>query len=179
LEKIVLGGVEMKKIWIVLLVVGTLVTCVTMDTARWAEDSYVTQLADIESQKWSKVNKELITGDMFGALAEAHLGPEGFRQVYINSIGKAVSMGKADFPYPVGTFVMKEAFENAGGTPGDLAAYTIMVKRGDSYDPANGNWEYLMFNPAKEVMAQGKIDMCIGCHAAVADKDYVFNDRRM
>ena len=169
----------MKKIWIVLLVAGSLVTCVTMDTAKWTNDSYVTQLADIESQKWSKVYKQPITGDRFGELAEAHLGPEGFRVVYINSIGKAVSMGKADFPYPVGTFVMKATFENAGGTMGDLAAYTIMVKRGDSYDPVNGNWEYLLFNPEKEVMAHGKLEMCIDCHAAVADKDYVFSDRRM
>ena len=90
----------MKKIWIVLLVAGSLVACVTIDTAKWTNDSYVTQLADIESQKWSKVYKQPITGDRFGELAEAHLGPEGFRVVYINSIGKAVSMGKADFPYP-------------------------------------------------------------------------------
>jgi hypothetical protein len=53
-----------------------------------------------------------------------------------------------------------------------------MIKRGRTYDPDNNNWEYMMIGADMEVMAQGKIEMCIGCHANAAKKDYVFINHR-
>lgn len=146
---------------------------------KWEDSSYVTELSDFEGyQSWMKVNEETITGDPFGVLGPAHAGAEGFREVYINRTGKAVSTGRIDFPYPVGAIIVKEAYMGEGGMKGNLGALTIMIKRHSGYDPANNNWEYMMVSPANEIKAQGKVEGCIGCHAAAADTDWVFNDRR-
>jgi hypothetical protein len=146
---------------------------------KWEDDSYVTQLSDIEGYtSWKKVNLEPVTGDRTGFLGPAHAGEEGFREIYVNNIGRAVSTGSADFPYPVGTIIVKEAYMNEGGMKGMLGAVTIMIKRGSNYDPSHNNWEYMMVSPENEIMRQGKVEGCTGCHANASDTDYVFTDRR-
>jgi hypothetical protein len=175
----------MKKyhVFFVLAVIFTLVAVLSCSTSKgsqkWEDANYSTMMSDYEGyQSWYKVNKETITGDPFNALGPAHAGKEGFREIYVNRTGKAVSTGKADYPYPVGTIIVKETYPGEGGMKGNLDNLTIMVKRSSGYDPANNNWEYLMITADNEVMAQGKLDMCIGCHAVAADDDYVFNNQR-
>ena len=172
-------------VWLVLLalgvanIVGILTYSALAGENKWEKRSYVTVLSDFEGyRKWFKVNDKTITGDSTGILGPAHAGEKGFREVYINKTGIAVSTGKADFPYPVGTIIVKDAFMNEGGQKGSLAAVTIMIKRGRGYDSAHDNWEYMMVSPANEIKAQGKLKGCTGCHEAAEDTDYVFNDRR-
>jgi hypothetical protein len=141
--------------------------------------TYETKVSDFEDyESWMKVNDEPVTGDAFGVLGPAHEGAEGFREVYINNEGKKVSKGKDDFPYPVGTIIVKESYTNKNGKKGDLTSLTVMVKRGSGYDIEHGNWEYMMVTPDEEVMAQGRVEMCIGCHTATRDTDWVFSDKR-
>jgi hypothetical protein len=165
----------------------TVVSCSTIKgvkatkqaTKGMKDVAYETRVSDFDGyEKWIKVNKETITGDEFGVLGPAHGGAEGFREVYINKTGKKVSTGKDDFPYPVETIIVKETYMDEGGKKGELANLTVMIKHGGLYDPDHGNWEYMMVSPESEVMAQGRVEMCIGCHAAAADTDWVFNDRR-
>jgi hypothetical protein len=127
-------------------------------------------------QTWKKVNTSTISGDETGVLGSAHEGSAGFREVYVNATGEAVS-GGASLPYPVGSVIVKESFKNAGGSKGDLSSVTIMAKREAGYDPDNGDWEYLMLNPRMKVQAQGRLSGCISCHLA-ADSDFVFTDNR-
>ena len=125
---------------------------------------------------WYKVNEETVTGDETGLLGPAHAGAQGFREVYINDLGKGVSDGNSDLPYPQGTIIVKESYGKASdGGKGQLTGITVMVKQDEEYDPENGNWEYLNVSPNMKVTAQGKIGMCINCHAAAED-DYVFTD---
>ena len=172
----------MKK-FILFLVLGSLmlflVTCASVQNAsKYTDPAYVTDVMDIKGYiMWPKVNQMTITGDTSGSLGPAHEGVQGFREIYINITGLDVSLGRVDFPYPAGTIVVKEAFADKDGAKGDLASITVMIKRGDNYDPDNGNWEYMMLSPAYDVAAQGKVDMCIGCHAVAKDKDWVFNNR--
>jgi hypothetical protein len=159
----------------------TIISCSTSKgMQKWEDSSYATMMSDYDGyQSWFKVNEETITGDPFNALGPAHAGKEGFREVYINKTGKAVSMGKADYPYPVGTIIVKETYKGDGGMKGMLDSLTIMIKRSSGYDPANNNWEYMMVTPDDEIMAQGKLDGCIGCHSQVSGDDFVFNNRMM
>jgi hypothetical protein len=152
----------------------------TSDVAGMYRDlTYETKISDFDGyEDWMKVNEETITGDVFGVLGPAHERAEGFREVYINKTGKKVSTGRDDFPYPVGTIIVKESYANDGGRKGDLANLTVMMKRGSGYDLEHGDWEYMMVSPSNEVLGQGCMDMCIGCHAAAADSDWVYNDRR-
>jgi hypothetical protein len=141
--------------------------------------AYETKVKDFKKyDKWMKVNDETVTGDQFGVLGPAHGGAEGFREIYINKEGEKVSKGRDRFPYPVGTIIVKETYANDNGRKGDLEALTVMVKRGVGYDIEHNNWEYMMVSPDDEVKAQGRVEMCIGCHAAAADTDWVFFNRR-
>jgi hypothetical protein len=141
--------------------------------------TYETKVKDFKGyDKWMKTHDETVTGDQFGVLGPAHGGAEGFREIYINDEGKKVSKGRDKFPYPVGTIIVKETYANEGGKKGELEALTVMIKRGFGYDPEHKNWEYMMVSPDEEVMAQGRVEMCIGCHAAAADRDWVFFNKR-
>jgi hypothetical protein len=85
----------------VLLLLGAIVTLVVViscstskGSQKWEDASYSTMMSDYEGYvDWFKVNKETITGDPFNALGPAHAGAEGFREVFINRTGKAVSTG--------------------------------------------------------------------------------------
>jgi hypothetical protein len=145
-----------------------LAACTSVGTGKWSDNMYVTSVDDFSGYKgWMKVNDEPITGDSTGALGPAHEGATGFRDVFINHKGSA--------PFEVGTILVKESRKTRGG---DITSLTVMVKRAGGYDPANRNWEYVMTSPAFDVAAQGKVDMCIGCHTAAADTDYVFTSVR-
>ncbi len=127
-------------------------------------------------QGWMKVNQTTITGDETGVLGPAHEGAKGFREIYINDIGKAVAYGEADYPYPMGTIIVKESFKAKEGGKGKLDSITIMVKREDGYDRENGNWEYVNADDELQISRQGQIGMCIGCHSAASGRDFVFWD---
>ena len=130
-----------------------------------------------EYGSWSKVNAVTVTGDETGVLGSAHEGSAGFREVYVNGTGGAVSSGSAALPYPAGAIIVKESYKNSGGSKGDLTSITIMVKRESGYDAENGNWEYIMLTPKMKVQGQGRLSGCISCHLA-ADNDFVFTDNR-
>ena len=142
-------------------------------------DPDATQVDDFAQYlSWSKVNAQTVSGDATGVLGNAHGGPRGFREVYINATGKPTSDGQAALPYPVGTTLVKETHSAQNEAKGRLTDLTIMVKRGAGYDSANGDWEYLMVTPAMRIRSQGRIGMCINCHAAAITDDYVFTSNR-
>ena len=148
-----------------------LVMCATTDVNK-------TETGAFEGyESWTKVNTETITGDTTSALGSAHEGTMGFREVFVNTAGETVALGKASYPFPEGSILVKEAYKNSGGNKGALSNLTIMVKREAGYDPDNGDWEYLMTNAAKSIQRQGPLDMCIGCHSAASSTDFVFTKR--
>ena len=148
-----------------------LAACATTDAGK----TQPTEFAGYKS--WTKINTQTITGDTTSALGSAHEGTKGFREVYVNGAGEAVALGKAPYPFPEGTIMVKEAYKDSGGNKGSLANLTIMVKREGGYDADNGDWEYLMTSPGMAVGMQGKVGMCIGCHVAAFDTDYIFTRR--
>jgi hypothetical protein len=164
-----------------LVLVLSIFACATTDTAKFEDSMYKSVKSDFEDyQSWNATHDEPMTGDMTGALGPAHAGEEGWRMVYANKIAEK-TMKSGNYPFSAGAIIVKESYPDAGGEPGELANLTIMVKRGSGYDPDNGNWEYLMTSPDMMVAemegnkVQGKIGMCIGCHAEAEDMDYVFS----
>jgi len=128
---------------------------------------------------WTKVNQETITGDVTGALGPAHQSAKGFREIFVNDIGRPTAYGETAYPYPAGSIILKESYKAKDGDKGALDGFTIMIKRENGYDADNGNWEYVMTNTDFKVSQQGKIGMCIGCHSAGSDKDFTFWDSSM
>ena len=72
-------------------------------------------------------------------------------------------------PFPVGTVLTKEKFDNPKGT-GMPELLTVMVKREKGYNPACYDWEFLVLDgKAERVLERGKLARCQGCHV---EKEY-------
>lgn len=91
---------------------------------------------------------------------------------YVNDLGHDAITSAAG-AMPASAIIVKENYM----PDGTLAAITTMYKV-EGYNPEVGDWHWVKFLPDGSVdadgMAQGKVEMCIGCHGAKADNDYVF-----
>ena len=92
--------------------------------------------------------------------------PHGqFHKVFVNK--PALEATKP--PLPDGSIVVKENFT----ADKKLAALTIMYKV-KGYDPDNGDWYYVKYDPDGTIGPAGKVKGCIACHAGAANNDYIF-----
>jgi hypothetical protein len=55
--------------------------------------------------------------------------------------------------------------------------YFVMVKRSPGFDPARGDWEYLVVAPTGEVEQRGRLPLCARCHTD-APHDHLFGALR-
>ena len=62
------------------------------------------------------------------------------------------------------------------GAP-ELTAYFAMVKRPPGYDPAGGDWEYLVLDASGRIEQRGRLPLCARCHAD-APHDHLFGTGR-
>jgi hypothetical protein len=62
------------------------------------------------------------------------------------------------------------------GSP-DPTAYFAMVKRPAGYDPAGGDWEYLVLEATGRIEQRGPLPLCARCHAD-APHDHLFGTGR-
>jgi hypothetical protein len=129
----------------------------------------------------AEVSLEMIKGyrDWQRAVAsvntEAHIS--AIKDVYVNDEGIG-SFRSGELPFPAGSIIVKENFEPLpGGEKGSLIALTAMVKMNPGYNPAGGDWAYIQTDPGFAETTLGKLEKCASCHAAAADKDFVFLSR--
>lgn len=123
-------------------------------------------------REWKKVNDKPV-------LSATH----GNRWVFTYVSPKAGKAGLAGtFPFPPGSVLAKESFENADGKPGAKGPLFIMEKRKNGYDSANSDWHYAMVGPDGTVMMSGNgragssTQFCSGCHMSAKVNDYVFGN---
>lgn len=130
---------------------------------------------------WYKVTPEPTTGDPTGFLTNVHEGGNGYRDIYVNSIGEGVNRGTQPYPYPQGTILVKESFRNAEA----LAArrnpvLTQMIKLAPGQSPETGDWEYVMGadGTRRGTGDSGLGTFCRDCHLYAAATDYNFINSR-
>ena len=70
---------------------------------------------------------------------------------------------------PPGAIIVKENYM----PDSTYAAATVMFKV-PNYDPLHHDWFWLKRNADGTVEAQGRVQMCQGCHAAERENDYLF-----
>lgn len=130
---------------------------------------------------WYKVTPEATTGDPTGFLGSVHDGRSAFRQIFVNSQGEGVNRGTQSYPYPEGSILVKESFNNAQALADrrnpDL---TIMVKLATGQSPATGDWEYVMGadGSRRGTGDSGLATFCRDCHLYAAATDYNFINSR-
>lgn len=126
---------------------------------------------------WHKVTAQAETGDPTGFLNNVHDGDNAYRQIYINSIGESTNKGEANFPYPEGTIIVKESFNNKAALDArrnpDL---TLMIKLPQGQSPETAGWEYVMGGNGSRrgTGSSGLGQFCFQCHLQAAATDFNF-----
>jgi Cytochrome P460 len=73
--------------------------------------------------------------------------------------------------YPRGTVILKEKFADADGTKPVL--FTGMLKRGEGYNAASGDWQYFVLDSDATSVTTGSMHSCIHCHVSFRGTDFV------
>lgn len=122
-------------------------------------------------KNWTKITEgKTGTGDPTGYIGGVHMGQEGYRDVYVNEVGKAALEGSAPYVFPVGTVVVKEQFKSkAAWESQSKPGVTVSLKKADGSGSAD-NWEWASSYTGKA----GKSDFCAGCHTIALASDFVF-----
>ncbi|WP_442505876.1 cytochrome P460 family protein [Novipirellula sp. SH528] len=98
-------------------------------------------------------------------------GESAFCNVYVNKTGKRALIDGLD-RYPQGSMIVKSKLRSKGDKEPEL--YTVMQKMGTTFDAKNGNWEYSVIDGhTRRILACGRIDSCISCHARYVKTDYI------
>lgn len=133
-------------------------------------------------KKWTKVNSSpMRIADITAQLCapqfpidlskEKNPNQDKFITVYVNDLGKT-AMFSVNSKFPVGSIIAKEKLP----TPTSKAELlTVMIKRKAGFNPASGDWEYLVLDPVKTaILERGKLERCNSCHLEKKDSDFVF-----
>lgn len=119
-----------------------------------------------------KFKSDFRTSDSFftrmGSMVKGQ-SPHGWVRIWYSSNVKDI-IGRATFTVPPGTVAINK-FQTE-----DQSGYAVMIKQDEGFDKKNGDWSYEMRDETGALMkepAAGKIEMCISCHAAASEKDYL------
>ncbi|HSQ79352.1 MAG TPA: cytochrome P460 family protein [Candidatus Bathyarchaeia archaeon] len=95
--------------------------------------------------------------------------PHGaFLKIYVNKPAHEAIVKKMKV-MPDGAIIVKENYAEDKKT---LVALTPMYKV-KGFDPEAGDWFWAEYGPKGEMMASGKVQACIDCHAKVKATDYL------
>jgi hypothetical protein len=131
---------------------------------------------------WTKVNPEpQRMPDQTAALCAVAVLPavnphrDKYLTVYVNDIGRAAMLEQKSPAFPEGSIIVKEKLSEKSSQAPELM--TVMIKRGKGFNPASGDWEYMVVDgTGTQVMARGKLDNCQSCHRGKPGTDYVFRN---
>lgn len=97
--------------------------------------------------------------------------PHGsFLTSYVNKIALDSLTEKKDMQD--GAMIVKENYSSDK----KLTAITVMYKV-IGYNPAAGDWLWIKYDTAFEILAEGKVKECIDCHSKAKNTDYIFTER--
>lgn len=123
-----------------------------------------------EYKTWETVSDEPSTGASPG-LGAVHAGPDGYRIVYVNAVGRDTIKGDGPYVYPEGTVIVKEQYEDeAAYDSGSGAAVTVSLKIAEGEGADTWHWSESYTSTA------GESAFCSGCHSIPFAKDFVFSN---
>jgi len=97
--------------------------------------------------------------------------PHGaFLTTYVNEV--ALDSIKKEQGMADSSIIVKENYESNK----QLAAITVMYKV-KGYNPDGYDWFWAKYDPQFNILAEGKVEACIKCHASVKDNDYIFTGK--
>jgi hypothetical protein len=105
-------------------------------------------------------------------LSKGHAGGRWDVDVYADSAG-ADALKSEKWPVPVGARFVEEHFERNERNDGGAGPLMMMEKRPPGFDAERGDWRYVAVGTRGEVVKDGVIEGCAGCHGE-APGDHVF-----
>jgi hypothetical protein len=96
-------------------------------------------------------------------------------ELYANDSARA-SFGIANGEFQIGARFVEAHFEKSSGAMPTAEAsgpLFMMEKMPKGFDAENGDWKFVALSSTGELVAQGKIESCVGCHDDAAH-DHVF-----
>ena len=102
-------------------------------------------------------------------LSKGHAGGRWDVEVFADPAG-AEALLRERWPVPVGARFVEEHFERNDAGAGPIM---MMEKRAAGFDPARGDWRYVAIGTRGDVVKDGVIEGCAGCHGE-APGDHVF-----
>ncbi len=103
-----------------------------------------------------RLNKERVA-------SKGHAGDRFMVDVYVDPLGKqAILAGVRELP--VGVMLVKEHFERGVGAEPTRGPLMMMEKRPKGYAPEHGDWRYVTVSAAGDLVKDGAIEACAGCH---------------
>jgi hypothetical protein len=105
-------------------------------------------------------------------MSRGHFYTRFWIDVYANDAAQAVFSKSSRDPFAPGAMLVADEFER--GVAGETRGPTlVMEKRERGFDPANGDWRYVVVEASGRVAADGKVEACAACHVD-APRDHVF-----
>lgn len=182
-------------ICLLLLVVGSLVAGFAFSSApeasmtvTRAEETKPPQVKEIDGYRdWTKVNPQpvpiasVVTAVLCRAptpddlMHDVELSPHAGRliTVYVNELGRQAMMTERNPKFAVGSVIVKEKLLPDKRDAPELL--TVMLKRERGYNPASGDWEYMVVDgTGTKIEARGKLENCQACHISRKDSGFVY-----
>ena len=103
-------------------------------------------------------------------VSNGHAASRYEMDVYASAAGKDALLAERG-EVPVGARLVAEHFERAGETHG--GPVMMMEKREKGFDAEHGDWRYVVIGAAGEVVKDGVVESCAGCHGD-APHDHLF-----
>ena len=93
--------------------------------------------------------------------------------VYVNDIGREAMLKHKNPNFPEGSVIVKEKLSAQDSQAPELL--TVMIKQKKGFNPANGDWEYMVVDGKGEtVQGRGNLENCQRCHIDKQKTDYIF-----
>ncbi len=103
-------------------------------------------------------------------MSRGHLEDRFAVDVYVNAAAERVWRSDTS-AIPAGAMLVKEQFDPS---PADRPAGILaMEKREAGFDPENGDWRWIVVSAKGEIVKDGKLEQCSGCHRE-SKHDFVF-----
>ncbi|MBV9471221.1 MAG: cytochrome P460 family protein [Abitibacteriaceae bacterium] len=128
-------------------------------------------------RKWTLVNPTpyYVPAPRAAQCARTILNPHDgkFIKVYVNDIGQQAMLTQKIPQFAAGSVIVKEKLSQQDSPTPELL--TVMIKREAGYDPAKGDWEYMMVDgTAEDAENRGKLGYCQACHIPQQEQGYIF-----
>ena len=121
---------------------------------------------------WETASDTPSTGASPG-LGAVHQGPDGYRMVYVNDVGRDVLKGDGPYEYPEGTVIVKEQYpDRAAFEAGTDPDVTVSLKVAGAEGGGKENWHWADSYKGKA----GDSAFCSGCHSIPIAEDFVFSN---